>query len=111
MTDVGVLILLSLATWRVSTMIVREDGPGNVFFHIRSWVGITHDPDRHILTIPDRFLPNLLSCVWCTSVWVAADWVLLWLLAPQIAEILAAIPALSALAIVLDWLISGQRSP
>lgn len=104
-------LLLGFATWRLSTMIVREDGPGNIFFHLREWAGITHDGDRHVLTVPDRFLPNLLSCVWCTSVWVASGWVFLWLLLPKVAIILAAVFALSAMAITLDRFLTGQRSP
>lgn len=105
------LLLFGFATWRLATMIVREDGPFKMFYHLREAAGITHDADRHVFAVPDRFLPGLLSCVWCSSVWIGANWVVLWLLVPKIAVPLAAIFALSALAIGYDRLITGQRTP
>lgn len=109
--DPFAFLLLGAATWRLSVMVVREDGPLNSFFRLRSWAGITHDEDRHILIVPDRFLPSLLSCVWCSSVWIAAGWTILWILLPSVALLLATVFALSATAIVADRWLVGQRSP
>lgn len=63
-------IVLCLATWRVSSLLVAETGPFDMFLKLREAVGITHDEDKKVAVIPERFLPQLLSCMWCTSVWV-----------------------------------------
>lgn len=47
--------LASLAVWRVTYMLVEENGPFDVFCHLRN--------------VP--FLKELLECPYCTSVWVA----------------------------------------
>lgn len=100
--DFLTLTVLGLATWRLSRMLVKEDGPANAFVKIRELVGITHDQDGEIVMIPHHFLPLLLSCVWCSSVWVAAFWFVFWLILPAIALALASILAISALAIIVD---------
>ncbi len=51
-------LLAALATWRLSFMLVREAGPGNVWVSMRTWAG-------------SGFLGRLLKCVKCVSVWVA----------------------------------------
>lgn len=62
--------ILCLATWRISSLLVDETGPFDMFLKLRELVGITHDEYKRVAEIPDRFLPQLLSCMWCTSVWV-----------------------------------------
>lgn len=100
--DLLTFTVLGLATWRLSRMLVREDGPFHAFFKLRELVGITHDQDGEIVMIPNRVLPLLLSCVWCSSVWVAAFWMALWLILPAAAAALASVFALSTLAIIVD---------
>ena len=63
------LVFNGLATWRVSNMLVREEGPYKVFQKLREATGIIHDDEGRVLATPDN---NLLSCVWCVSVWIAA---------------------------------------
>lgn len=50
------LVFLSFATWRISSLLVNEEGPFKVFVWFREK---THS------------LGGLLDCLWCTSVWVA----------------------------------------
>lgn len=50
------LLLLALATWRLTSLLVQETGPRNVFQWMRK-----HIPHG-----------GLLECVWCCSVWCAA---------------------------------------
>lgn len=50
------LVLLSFAAWRVSSLLVNEEGPFRIFEWFREK---THS------------LGGLLDCLWCTSVWVA----------------------------------------
>lgn len=83
-------VILALVTWRVSSLLVNEDGPFYVFERIRARVGVqNHTVDNQ------RFLAQVLSCLWCCSIWVGAFWTLLLFLLPQ--SIWLAIPfALSA---------------
>lgn len=62
------LLVHSLATWRVSNMLVSERGPFDVFIWVRSQTGILHYDDGSIAQVNPT---NPLSCLWCTSVWVA----------------------------------------
>lgn len=68
------LLVLALATWRLSYMLVKEDGPYKIFPSLRKQV----------------FLSKVLACIHCTSVYVAPVlwvllftplWVLVWWLA------------------------------
>lgn len=55
----GSLLLGTLATWRVSRLIVSEDGPG------QSVVGLRRAVD-------ETPLAGLMDCFACTSVWIGA---------------------------------------
>lgn len=48
--------LLSIATWRLSRLFVTEDGPYAIFKRLRGWKPLT----------------ELLSCIYCVSIWAAA---------------------------------------
>lgn len=51
--------LAVLATWRLTHLLAREDGPGDVIFAIRKWFG-------------NGFFGKLMDCFYCLSLWVAA---------------------------------------
>lgn len=95
-------IVLGLATWRVSSLLVDERGPFDIFIRLRGLVGIENDQDGIPTLIPDGFLPGILSCVWCCSVWVAGFWVVFWSLIPDVSILCGEVLALSALAIILN---------
>ena len=56
---VGSLVVGTLATWRVSRLIVTEDGPGQVVVRLRK-------------AVDDTPLAGLMDCFACTSVWIGA---------------------------------------
>ncbi len=58
------LTVAVLATWRISSLLVLEDGPLDVFARVRRAIGA--DGPGRIMPI----LGGLLSCLACTSVWV-----------------------------------------
>jgi hypothetical protein len=71
------LLLAVLATWRVSHLIVAEDGPWDIVVRLRRRAG-------------PGVLGRLMDCFYCTSLWIAAPfalvvtrelaaWVILWL--------------------------------
>lgn len=79
----------TLAVWRLTHLLQVEDGPFEVFVHVRS-------------RMREGFVGKLLDCFYCLSLWSAApaawlvgrgwsEWLLLWL-------------ALSAAAILLERL-------
>ena len=52
-------VLAILATWRVTHLLANEDGPADIIFRLRRWLG-------------DGFIGSLMDCFNCMSVWVAA---------------------------------------
>jgi Protein of unknown function (DUF1360) len=78
-TDVSLdeFVLAVLATWRVTHLLSNEDGPADVIFRLRRWLG-------------DGFVGSLMDCFNCMSLWIAAllalcispnvmTWALTWL--------------------------------
>lgn len=76
-------ILIALAVWRVSLMVVQERGLFGVFERLRNAFeqGATSETGIHIPPLKTNFLKTevheLLACVWCMSVWVSTLAVLL----------------------------------
>lgn len=102
-------IILALATWRISSLLVNEAGLWEVFFRIRKLAGIEHDENGKVWIVPERFFAQLLSCVWCASLWVGVGWTVAWWWNPRAAE-LAALPfALSAGAIVVECAVDALK--
>ena len=56
-------VLAVLATWRVTHLLAREDGPANVIYRIRRLLG-------------SGFLGKLADCFYCLSIWIAAPFCL-----------------------------------
>lgn len=99
------LFILGLATWRLSALLSKEAGPFHIFEKLRELAGIQHDADGNVLMIPSKFFAELLSCVWCTSVWVGAFWAIFWMILPVVSLYVALLFALSTIAIIADhWL-------
>ncbi len=83
-------LLAALATWRVTHLLAHEDGPADIVFRFRAWLGNT-------------FAGRLMDCFQCLSLWVAAagalcltlkpaDWVLTWLALSGAACLLERLP-------------------
>ena len=53
-----------LATWRVTHLLANEDGPADVIFRLRRWVG-------------EGLIGSLMDCFNCLSLWIAAPFALL----------------------------------
>lgn len=60
--DLTSLIILALATWRLSFMLVSETGMFGVFTFIRKHANVS----------------GVLNCIFCTSVWVAILIMVVW---------------------------------
>ncbi len=107
MPEFKILIVLCLATWRISALLTYEAGPFNSFLELREKAGIIHDDEGEVIGHDESFIARVLECLWCNSLWVGAIMVIfagifqalaIWLLLPF---------ALSAGAIVLERGIRG----
>jgi hypothetical protein len=76
-------ILISLAVWRITSLLVIEEGPWNIFLKLRRSIDSYNSP---------------LNCFWCMSVWVALPFAFYYGIIPWL--------AISALAILFDEVIN-----
>lgn len=98
-----IYIFLILATWRTATLLVKEPGPFMIFYKMRVRAGIMYDKNHEILLmVPETFFAQLLSCVWCATIWTGIGWTLLYVLSPDVALYVSLPFALSAGAILFD---------
>lgn len=81
------LVILGLATWRISSLLVDEEGPFSIFMKFRMAIGTIYYVDEDILTNDQAIelskhnfeltknyqneFAKLFSCVWCLSIWIA----------------------------------------
>jgi len=83
-------VAVAFATWRLSTLFVLEDGPFDVFWRIRWWIGLERKDQFGKDAPPEGFLQGLFSCFSCFSVWGSSALWLLYLVAPEPVWLLAA---------------------
>lgn len=89
-------LLAALATWRLTHLLVAEDGPWKVLARLRRLLGA-------------GFWGELLDCFYCLSLWIAAP--LAFCLAATWRERLLLWPALSAAAILLERVTARPAAP
>jgi hypothetical protein len=79
-------LVATVAVWRVTHLIVNEDGPWDLFVHLRTAAGAIG-------------LGRLVACFLCASVWIAVPFALL---LSRGLDLIMLIPALSGGAILLE---------
>ena len=99
------LIILGLATWRVASIIVSEDGPWQLFPRLRSWLGVRFD--ERSIPYSTTALSGLVICIWCLSPWIGGLFVLGFLLFPFPTILIASPFALSAMAVIIERWVNG----
>jgi hypothetical protein len=87
--------IVALATWRLSHLLVYEDGPNDLVAKLRGSLGVVereraNGPPLHTA---ETTIGKLFTCPLCLSVWVAPVFSLAWLTLP------AARPVIEALAV------------
>jgi hypothetical protein len=80
-------VLAALATWRLTHLLVSEDGPGNVVARLRS-------------LLPGSMIRALASCFGCLSLWVAVPFA--FFVSARFLDIVVAWLALSGAAFLLE---------
>lgn len=109
--------ILALATWRLSSLLVDEDGISNIFERIRTWFGVRYMASKETSAVerivPDdtpplkKVIAKWLTCRWCCSIWIGLALAGLYVLWTGTAIIV--LPwAISAGAIIIDAII-GRR--
>lgn len=101
MTLVG-FVILALATWRMASLLATESGPFDIFLRIRKVSGIVHDDDKNVAMIPETFFAQMISCIWCNSIYIGLFWVAIFMLLGEQSFLLGLPFALSAGAIVIE---------
>lgn len=69
------IVVCGLAGWRLASLLVDEDGPWAIFARLRHQAG-ADAPEVHGL------VAEILTCVWCASIWTTTAMLLLWIAAP-----------------------------
>jgi len=76
-------VVLALATWRITSLISEEEGPGKLLLRLRHMLGVEYD--EHSYPVGRNELARMVICGWCLSVWVGLAWTLFYVLAAPIA--------------------------
>ncbi len=100
------LSILSLATWRVTSLLNNESGPGDLLAKWRHWIGVRYD--EHSVAYGTNVIAKAVACVFCLSVWIGLFWTALYLAWPP--SVYLALPlALSAGAIIIEECVVVKR--
>jgi hypothetical protein len=93
-------IVLSLAVWRLSSLLVHEDGPFDIFLRFRHLTGVGYDEWSNVFGSNE--VSRVLTCLWCTSVWVGIALAVLYYLFREPVVWVASPFALSAGAVIVE---------
>lgn len=97
------LIVLALAAWRLTSLLVWEDGPFEVFARLRYRLGVRFD-DQSVAYGTNWFAKGVV-CPACASVWFGTLWAAAYWLWPDVWWL--ALPlALSAVAAIVERWVS-----
>jgi hypothetical protein len=106
------LIINIFSVVRLTNLLYEEDGPYNIFEHIRQFAGLfIYQTDVEIVRYVDEengkynFFGNLLKCFWCTSLYTGLIVYILNLF--KLGKAFNTILALSAIAIIIKEKIIG----
>lgn len=71
MTTISNILILGLATWRLSSLFAREDGPFRIFQRFRNWLG---ERAGSIWFLQKFFVTTWegIHCIACNSLWFSA---------------------------------------
>jgi hypothetical protein len=94
-------VVLALATWRVTSLLVWEDGPFEVFARLRHGLGVRYNESN--VAYGTNWLAKGVVCPACASVWFGIGWAIAYVLWEP--SWLIALPfALSAVAMIFERL-------
>jgi hypothetical protein len=103
------LLVMSLATYRLTRLVVEDDFPPVLWARHRlagGWTGPDEDVPVHRASWVPQWLADLVSCPWCASGWIAAGvtagvWAVVGLPVPLL--VWPAVWAVGALIAAQEW--------
>jgi hypothetical protein len=117
MPSLSEFLIISMAVWRLSHFLAREDGPFLIAYRLRLLLGVKYLPFTpeadpldvvwakggwRVQSTPSH-LAQGITCVWCNSYWIAIAAVLFYVTAPTpLFHAVTSSFALSAAAIFLN---------
>lgn len=62
-------VVLSLASWRITSLLVNEGGPFDIFARFRGFIGVYYDEYSNVHG--KNVFAKAFTCVWCLGFWVS----------------------------------------
>ena len=97
-----VFFYLSLAAWRLASLVANEDGPWFIFKRFRERA---EEWCKRYKFCRELGLYELISCEWCNSIWIGVGLTLLYLWIGETILYLALPLALSTIVIIIKQVI------
>jgi hypothetical protein len=99
---IHVFFYLSLAAWRLASLVANEDGPWQMFKRLRQRAEYWCQKYRFCSELG---LHELFACEWCNSIWIGTGLTLLYLWMGETMLYLAMPLALSTIVIIIKYLV------
>ena len=100
-------LYVSLAAWRIASLIANEDGPWQMFKRFRILAEYWCNKYKFCSELG---LHELVTCEWCNSVWIGAGLTLLYLWIGETILYLALPLALSTVVIIIKYVVQTLQS-
>ena len=100
--SISTFFYLSLAAWRLASLIANEDGPWMMFKRLR---GLAEGWCNKYRFCQEFGLYELVECEWCNSVWIGIGLTILYLWIGQTILYLAIPLALSTVVIIIKYVV------
>lgn len=62
-------VVLSLASWRITSLLVNEGGPFDIFARFRGFIGVYYDEYSNVHG--KNVFAKAFTCVWCLGFWIS----------------------------------------
>src|SRR5512134_2419605 len=102
-----IFFYLSLAAWRLASLVANEDGPWMIFQRLRQRAEQWCNRYRFCRELG---LYDLVSCEWCNSIWIGVGLTLLYLSIGEAILYIAVPLALSTVAIIIKYVVQLLQS-
>ena len=99
--DFVTLLIVGLATWRLSSLLAKEAGPFDILVKIRHKVGVRYSTAPPYDIYGTNTVAKGIICIWCNSVWVGMVFTIAVIIYPNAVLVLLPL-TISAIAIWFD---------
>ena len=99
---------MPFAVWRLTNLLVSEEGPFGILDLFRHKIGIRYN--ERAVAYGENVVAEALSCFWCASIWTGFLFVIMYALFPKTTFWVELPLAMSAIAILINGLINYGKS-